>query len=86
MCKQAKAAQDTYQGLLQPLPVSEWVWIDIIIDFVMGLPKYKAYRQIYDVILIIIDWLFKERHYILCSEKDEHTLAEVTTNLFLQNI
>ena len=54
MCKQAKAARDTYHGLLQSLPVPEQAWTDITMDFVVELPKYKAYRQIYDAILMVI--------------------------------
>ena len=86
VCKQAKAARDTYHSLLQPLPVPEQAWMDIIMDFVVGLPKCKVYRQIYDAILMVIDWLSKERHYISCFEEDERTSAKATADLFLQDI
>ena len=86
MCKRAKAARDMYHSLLQSLPVPERAWTDITIDFVVGLPKYKAYEQIYDVILIVVDRLSKERHYILCSEEDERTSVEATANLFLWDV
>ena len=86
MCKQTKAARDTYHSLLQPLPVPERAWTDIIMNFVVRLPKCKAYRQIYDAILMIIDQLSKERHYIPCSEEDERTSVEATAVLFLQDI
>ena len=86
VCKWAKAAQDMYHGLLQPLLMPERAWTDITIDFVVGLSKCKSYKQIYDVILMVINWLSKERHYIPCLEKDKHTSAEVTTDLFLQDV
>ena len=86
VCKQAKAAWDIYHGLLQPLPVPEQAWTNITINFIVGLPKYKTYRQIYDAILIVIDQLSKERHYIPCSEKDECTSAKTTADLFLQDV
>ena len=86
VCKQVKTARDTYHGLLQPLPVPEQVWTDITIDFVVGLLKCKIYGQIYDAILIVINWLSKERHYIPCSKEDERTSTKTTVNLFLQNI
>ena len=54
--------------------------------FVMGLPKCEAYRQIYDAILMVIDQLSKERHYIPCSKEDEHMSAEAIVNLFFQNV
>ena len=84
--KQAKAVQDIYYGPLQPLPVLEWAWTDITMNFVMGLPKCEAYGQIYNAILIAIDWLSKERHYLPYSEEDEHTSAEATVNLFFWDV
>ena len=86
VCKRAKAARDTYHGLLQPLPVPEQAWTDITINFVVGLPRCKAYRQIYDAIPMVIDWLSKERHYISYLEEDKRTSVEATVDLFLQNI
>ena len=86
VCKQAKAAWNIYHSLLQPVPVPEQAWIDIIMNFVVGLPKCKAYGQIYDAILMVIDWLSKERHYIPCSEEDERTSVEATADLFFQGI
>ena len=84
--KQAKAAQDTYHSLLQPLPMLEQVWTDITMDFVIRLPKCKAYRQIYDTIFMVIDRLSKERHYILCSEEDKCTSAKTTADLFFWDV
>ena len=53
--KQAKVAQNTYHGLLQPLLVPEQAWTNITIDFVVRLPKCKAYKQIYDTIVRNLD-------------------------------
>ena len=86
MCKQAKAVWDIYHGLLQSLLVPERVWTDITMDFVVELPTCKAYRQIYDAILMVIDWLSKERHYIPCSKEDERMFAKTTADLFLWDI
>jgi hypothetical protein len=38
----------------------------------------------FNIILIIVDRLFKERYYILCTTEDEGTSAKETTNLFLR--
>lgn len=83
VCKRAKAAKDTYNRLLQPLPVPERPWVDVTIDFVTGLPKCHAYSQIYDVIFMVIDRLLKEHYYILCSENNESMSAEATAKLFM---
>ena len=86
VCKQAKAARDTYPDLLQPLSVPERAWTDITMDFIVGLPKCKAYGQIYNAILKIIDQLSKKRHYISCLEEDERTSAKATVDLFLRDV
>ena len=75
-----------YYSLLQPLPIPEQTWTDITIDFVVRLPKCKAYRQIYDIILMVINRLSKERYYIPYSKEDDRTSIEVTADLFLQDV
>ena len=62
VCKRAKAAHNTYNRLLQPLPVTKKPWIDMTINFMTGLLKYHTYDQIYDVIFMVIDCLSKEHH------------------------
>ena len=86
MCRRAKAARNAYNGLLQPLPVSKRPWVDVTMDFVTGLPKCHAYGQIFDAILMIIDRLSKERHYIPCTEENKETSAKATAELFIQYI
>ena len=86
MCRKIKAARDTYNRLLQPLPVPERPWVDMTMDFVTGLLKCHAYGQIYDAILMVIDCLLKKRHYIPCLKKNEGTSAEATAELFMQHV
>jgi hypothetical protein len=38
-CQQVKAENQHPAGLLQPLPVPEWKWETISLDFITGLPK-----------------------------------------------
>ena len=52
----------------------------------MELPKCEVYEQIYNAILMVINWLSKEKHYISCSEEDKHTSAEATAELFLRDV
>ena len=82
VCKQAKAFWDAYNGFFQSLP-TERPWVDLTIDFVVGLPKSEYDGKQYDTILMVVDQLSKERHYIPCTKKKNGTSAEATANLFL---
>lgn len=82
MCKQAKLAQNTYNGLFQLLSVLERPWIDLTIDFMVGLLR----SQRYNAILIVVDQLLKKKHYIPCTEKNNSTNAEITADLLMRYI
>ena len=82
VCKRAKSARDAYNGFLQPLPVPERPWVDLTMDFVVGLPKSQGY----DAILMVVDWLSKERHYIPCTEDNNGTNAKATAAMFLRYV
>ena len=51
VCKRAKTSRDAYNGLFQPLPVPERPWVDLTMDFVVGLPKSQGC----DAILMVVD-------------------------------
>lgn len=55
VCLCAKAPCNTYNSLLQPLPVLEQPWVNLTMDFVIGLPKCHVYGQVYDAIFIVIN-------------------------------
>ena len=82
VCKRAKASRDAYNSFFQPLPVPERPWVDLTIDFVVGLPK----SQDYDAILIVVDQLSKEKHYIPYTKDNNGTNAEVIADLFFRHI
>ena len=48
-------------GLLQPLPIPEWKWEIISIDFITGLPKTNKQH---DSIMVVVDKLSKPAHFI----------------------
>ena len=47
-------------------------------DFMVGLSKSQGY----DAILMVVDQLSKEKHYIPCSKDNNSTNAEATAALF----
>jgi hypothetical protein len=48
-CQQLKAEHQHPTGLLQPLPVPEWKWETISLDFITGFPKNQK--------KMILSWL-----------------------------
>ena len=81
-CRHAKASRDQYNGLLKPLPIFIRPWTDVTLDFVTGL----LYSNGYNAVLMVIDRLTKERHYILCTTDENGTTAEATAYLLLNNV
>jgi hypothetical protein len=60
-CQRTKAEHHKPAGLLQPLPVPEWKWEEIGMNFVTGLPRTQKGN---DSIWVIIDRLTKVAHFI----------------------
>jgi hypothetical protein len=61
VCQRVKAEHQKPSGLLQPLPVPEWKWEEISMDFINGLPRTPRGN---DSIWVIVDRLTKVAHFI----------------------
>ncbi|KAK8942729.1 hypothetical protein KSP39_PZI009417 [Platanthera zijinensis] len=64
-CQKVKAQRQRPGGLLQPLPIPEWKWEDISMDFITGLPRTP---RGHDAIWVIVDRLTKVAHFIPYKE------------------
>ena len=51
-CQQVKAEHQRPAGLLQPLPIAEWQWEHVTMDFVVGLPRIQRGS---DAIWVVVD-------------------------------
>ena len=60
-CHQVKEARQYLLGLFHPLPILEWKWETISMDFITDLPK--NFRQ-HDSIMVVVDKLSKDDHFI----------------------
>ena len=60
-CQQVKYEHQMPGGTLQRMPIPEWKWERIVMDFVVGLPKTVGK---YDSIWVIVDRLTKSAHFI----------------------
>ena len=60
VCQQAKYERVKYPGLLQPLPILDYAWQVVSLDFIEGLPK----SQTYDCILVVVDKFSKYAHFV----------------------
>lgn len=79
-CQQVKAEHQHPAGLLQPLPIPEWKWETITMDFITGLPKSKKNN---DSIMVVVDKLSKSAHFI--PVQSTYRAAQIA-NVFMQNI
>jgi hypothetical protein len=59
-CQQVMAEHQHPTDLLQPLPVLEWKWETISLDFIIGLAKTQKQN---DSIMVIIDKISKSAHF-----------------------
>lgn len=79
-CQQIKAEHQHPTGLLQPLPIPEWKWETISMDFITGLPKSKKNN---DSIMVVVDKLSKSVHFIPVQSTYR---APQIAHVFMQNI
>jgi hypothetical protein len=62
------------------LPIPEWKWEVVTIDFIIGLPKTSKQH---DSIMVVVDKLTKDAHFI--PLKTTHKVADVV-DIFLKEM
>ncbi|RVW66686.1 Transposon Ty3-I Gag-Pol polyprotein [Vitis vinifera] len=80
ICQQVKVEHQRPAGLLQPLPIPEWKWDNITMDFVIGLPRTRSKKN---GVWVIMDRLTKSAHFLAMKTTDSmNSLAK----LYIQEI
>ena len=60
-CQRVKAEHRHPTKLLKPLPIPEWKWEVVTMDFIMGFPRMNKQH---DAIMVVVDKLTKATHFI----------------------
>ena len=79
-CQQVKAEHQHPTGLFQPLPILNWKWEIISLDFINGLPKHHKQN---DSIMVVVEKLSKATHFI--PIKTTHKDANIA-DIFMKEI
>ena len=80
ICNKVKAEHQKPVGLLQSLPIPQWKWVGICMDFIVGLPKAPRGNN---AIWVVVDMLVKVAHFY--SSKDHLPCRPTQSTICIQD-
>ncbi|KAG7665840.1 uncharacterized protein J8A68_000666 [[Candida] subhashii] len=79
ICLSVKPGNTLTNGLIQPLPIPQYRWQSVSLDFISGFPRIEGKDQI----LVVVDRFTKRAHFIPCTKT---VTARGTARLFMENV
>jgi hypothetical protein len=80
ICQLAKMRRHQPYGQLQSLPVPSGLSKSLSMDFVTDLPPSRLQKEVYDLILVVVDRFTKLGTYIPCKKSiNAEELADIVT-------
>jgi hypothetical protein len=79
-CQEVKAEQRHPTRLLQPVPILEWKWEVVMMNFITGLPRIT---KLHDLIMVVVNKLTKFAHFI--PLKTTHKATDVA-DIFIMEV
>ena len=79
-CQQVKIEHQRPGGLLQPLPIADWKWEHVTMDFVTGLPRSQ---RGHDAVWVVVDRLTKTAHFLPIRVTDN---VDTLSRLYIREI
>jgi hypothetical protein len=79
-CQKVKGEHRNPTGLLQPLPIPEWKWEVVTMNFITRLPRTS---KLHDSIMVVVDNITKDAHFT--PLKTTHKAVDVA-NIFMKEV
>ena len=80
LCKRSKSSRDDYFELLNLITSSNQFWTNITLNFVNELKDKNV------TVLVVIDRLIKQYHFISCSSDDQEITVNETAKMLIVNV
>ena len=83
VCRRAKASRNKYNDKLNSLSIFKQNWQNIFLNFVV---EFFRCSNRFNFILVVVDRLSKERHYISCDTDNDDITTEIIVKMLIHHV